>query len=410
LNVIFQREDLFVEVWTTPLTTLAKKYDLSDNGIRKVCKAMNIPLPKAGHWAKAAVGREPPRPDLPASAQRTSFQSNPVQKSVTPKVLVEEDQAWLDAKLIEEKQPRNKIVVAPRTAKWHPAVLPLRTWLEECVDKYQLALAEKARREKSPRRSALPDFSGWDIHSNEPVLGNTHRSIAMRVSVRTYERALTIFNALAYAAEERGFTVELTKRNSRLRFSLEKANLDLYITERLEETFVSVRNSLDTKPRMEKKMVSTDRLRLNIDRGYAAYQINETADSPLEDDLNRVFEYSYRYVIKSRESERLNEIERQKAEVRRLQWEEAERLRKAKELRWAEEQRRREELLHQAGDLDKAESIRRLVEALDRRFGASGVPAEKFETWQIWALEVAAAYDPADRLFELLLDPPADPP
>ncbi len=56
---------------------------------------------------------------------------------------------------------------------------------------------------------------------------------------------------------------------------------------------------------------------------YTAYQINETADSPLESDLNRVFEYGYRYVIKSRESERLRVIERQNAEVQRLQREEA---------------------------------------------------------------------------------------
>lgn len=53
---------------------------------------------------------------------------------------------------------------------------------------------------------------------------------------------------------------------------------------------------------------------------YTAYQIGyETADSPLESDLNRVFEYGYRYVIKSRQSERLRVIERQNAEVQRLQ-------------------------------------------------------------------------------------------
>ena len=57
MEIIFGRIALYDEVWTTPLTQLAKKYSLSDNGIREVCKAMNIPLPVAGHWAKVAGGK-----------------------------------------------------------------------------------------------------------------------------------------------------------------------------------------------------------------------------------------------------------------------------------------------------------------------------------------------------------------
>lgn len=349
-----------------------------------------------------------PRPRLPVSAERTTFRSNPVPKSETPKQLVDEDQAWLDARSLEEKQAGNKIVVVFKPVKWHPAVLPLRTWLEGCITKYRHALAEKERRDKSPKRSAAPDFSAWDIGNNDSVLGRMHRSVAMRVSLWTYDRALAIFNSLAYAAEERGFKVELTEGPARLRFSLETANLYLYITERLEETFVSVLNAWDAKPHMEKKLMPTGRLRINIDRGYAACQINATADSPLEGDLNRVFEYGYSYVIKSRENERLRLIERQKAEVQRLQRKEAELQRKAEEQHRAEGQRRLEVLLQQAGGLDKAETIRRLVDALDRRLVGDIGQTEKFKAWRIWALEVAAVQDPTNRLFELLRDLPND--
>jgi hypothetical protein len=71
----------------------------------------------------------------------------------------------------------------------------------------------------------------------------------MRVSIATYQRALAIFNALAQAAEHRGFTFELMKGHERLRFSLESADLDLYITERLEDTFITVRNSWNNESR-----------------------------------------------------------------------------------------------------------------------------------------------------------------
>jgi hypothetical protein len=43
---------------------------------------------------------------------------------------------------------------------------------------------------------------------------------------------------LTQAAKDRGFTVELLKGHERLRFSLESADLDLYITEHLEDTFI----------------------------------------------------------------------------------------------------------------------------------------------------------------------------
>lgn len=408
MTITFQREELFDAVWTTPLTSLAKKYGMSDNGVRKICKAMNIPLPKAGHWAKAAVGKAPPRPSLPASADRTTFESRPAPKSETPTQVIEDDQSWLEAKLLEEKEPRNRITFESKPTTWHPAVLPLRTWLEGCVAEYRRAIAEKERREKSRKRSAAPDFLSWDIHRNAPVLGSTHRAVAMRVSLGTYERALAIFNSLTYAAGDRGFRVELAKANSRLRLSFESADVDLCITELLEQRLESVISSWDSKPRMENKMVATGKLRLNVDRGGTVYQINESADSPIEGDLNRVFELAYRYVIKSRDTARAMEIRRREAEVARIRWEELTRQREAEEQRSAEERKQREELLQQAAGLDKAESIRRLVDALTQRFSARAEVNLKFKAWQSWALEVAATHDPVDRLFELLREPSSD--
>jgi len=38
-----KREELYEEVWSTPLTKLSQKYGLSDNGLRKVCKRLDMP-------------------------------------------------------------------------------------------------------------------------------------------------------------------------------------------------------------------------------------------------------------------------------------------------------------------------------------------------------------------------------
>ena len=116
----FQREALFAEVWSSPMIVLAAKYGLSDNGLRKICKALNVPMPKAGHWAKVAVGKAPPPPKLPATAKRTEFHSNPPPKSEMPEPVTQDDAAWLQAHLTEERLPERVITIELSPSKWHP--------------------------------------------------------------------------------------------------------------------------------------------------------------------------------------------------------------------------------------------------------------------------------------------------
>lgn len=60
------REELYEDVWSKPMTSLVEKYSLSDNGIRKRCKSLNIPTPHLGYWAKLKAGKPvDERPLLP---------------------------------------------------------------------------------------------------------------------------------------------------------------------------------------------------------------------------------------------------------------------------------------------------------------------------------------------------------
>lgn len=60
------RQTLYKEIWAEPMTTVAVKYGISDNGLRKRCKSLNIPWPQNGYWAKIKAGKPvPDRPPLP---------------------------------------------------------------------------------------------------------------------------------------------------------------------------------------------------------------------------------------------------------------------------------------------------------------------------------------------------------
>lgn len=57
-NKKISRQELYNLVWSKPMTALAKEYNISDNGLRKICKKLNIPLPQLGHWQKLQFGKK----------------------------------------------------------------------------------------------------------------------------------------------------------------------------------------------------------------------------------------------------------------------------------------------------------------------------------------------------------------
>ena len=69
----FERQKLFDEVWTTPVTKLAQAYGLSDVGFRKICVSLDVPLPPRGYWAKLAAGKAISKPPLHETAVATTY-------------------------------------------------------------------------------------------------------------------------------------------------------------------------------------------------------------------------------------------------------------------------------------------------------------------------------------------------
>jgi len=62
----YNREEIYREIWSEPIQHVAKRYKLSDVGLAKVCRKLNIPRPGRGYWAIKAAGKTTPkRPPLP---------------------------------------------------------------------------------------------------------------------------------------------------------------------------------------------------------------------------------------------------------------------------------------------------------------------------------------------------------
>src|SRR5690242_3820900 len=103
------REELYKLVWAKPLVILAKEFGISDVGLAKICKRLDVPRPYRGYWALLAAGCKMSMPKLPPAKKDT-----PERAFITPYVKPEKTpEGDARAALVEtESLPENRIVVA----------------------------------------------------------------------------------------------------------------------------------------------------------------------------------------------------------------------------------------------------------------------------------------------------------
>ena len=141
------REELFRQVWATPMSRLARDYGISGNGLAKICDRLKVPYPPRGYWAKKGGGKKG-RPvsasNREEGAPRTATIS-PTPPPVPPPEIAPEIQQKVDA----AKQAIGVLTVSARLVRPHPII---GAWLAEREEEHL-----RARRERDPwRRNLAP--------------------------------------------------------------------------------------------------------------------------------------------------------------------------------------------------------------------------------------------------------------
>lgn len=50
------RQTLYDLVWSKPMSTLALDFGITDVGLAKRCRAVDVPIPYRGYWARVGAG------------------------------------------------------------------------------------------------------------------------------------------------------------------------------------------------------------------------------------------------------------------------------------------------------------------------------------------------------------------
>lgn len=384
----FDRDSLYLEVSTTPISALAKKYGLSDVGLRKVCIRLDIPLPGRGHWQKLAAGKTSSMPPLPPTKGRTRVQCNPIEAVLIPAPAKAE---WLDTRLSFEKDPANRITVSPTLDAPTTLVRQTKKAADKRVsqiDHSRILNFVRGKKSDDWLAARLPASPEWDIYCRKGLIEFGGVYLPMRVSMQGVERALRIWNALIKAAKIRRLSPAIHEGHFWL--TAHGQQVDLRISERIERIVGSTkgRSSWDLAMGRHITMRPTGELRIII----GERKFSDGDGVTLDDQLNAVFSY----VFKSLNRERIRELER--IERRRLEEDRqvraAARAEEAKERakRFAEEREREAGLNAEAAAWRRAQDIRAYAAAVS---AATPMPApEHIREWVDWANSVASRIDP----------------
>jgi hypothetical protein len=358
---VFTREELYNLVWKTPLSQLAKKYNISDNGLRKVCKRLDIPLPKNGHWQKIQFNKKVIIEKLPVN--------NKVETSITfnfredAETVINGEGNKLNQLTKEIKKTLKENIVFPeKLTKPHPLIIEA----------------------KNDLKTKKPSY----YHNIKGLINTSVGVINITVSPQNVKRALLFMDVFIKAIQKRGHKIIV---NEGSKIVIDNIELGFGLRERLKRKIVKGTYSDYTE--LEPSNILSFSLYV-----YPAKEWADTNTSKLEDKIPNIIAKLELQAVKEKQDAIDREIWHQEYE-RRQKIEQEFKARKEKEII------KTKNLFSDAEKFDKATIYRNFINATEQKAIQENRLTEELKDWIKWANEKADWFDPfINREDELLND------
>lgn len=367
---VYNRETLYREVWEEPVSTVAKRYKVSDVAIHKVCKSLGIPTPSLGYWAKLRAGKQVVKEPLPKGerpVQKVGVQTGVAEQQVTSKdtlaFLSEEDRSVIIS-------VASQILLPDVNDRMHPKIVAHRRKIVE----WKIKHSNKERAKWGQRNADPPPF------------------LADGVSEDSIPRICRIVDALIKAIEPLGCALT--------------DNLGFVVN--ADTVLLSVSEAQDKVDHVLTHDENLQLIRYEQERKRSAYaskpqirKYDNQYNGRLTVTINgrKIFRDSKSTLVESRLGEMMialfdaaqcikeDRLAREEQERKRK---EDERLREEQRTRYKKEAEKTIALCNLSEDYDMACKMRRLVMAVE----SSGPQSEETQSWIEWAKAKADWYDP----------------
>lgn len=345
------RKELYDLVWAQPLSRLAKKYKISDNGLRKICKRMNIPIPPMGHWQKIQYGKRVIVTKLP-----TKYEGK--------------DEITLD-----EKKPGDTDFDSP--------IAQQRRLIQTLESTKDLPIIVPDRMSSKPDKLIRSTMDYYDaVRRYYKSHNGTHPDRINVLNIEVIEenrpRALRILDTIIKVLRSRKHEVIADHFSTYAKIGDEKVKFRLREKQRVSDTKTSYGG---------RQMESTGEFVFVID--ISSYTRKEVKDGlePIETKISTII------AMLELEGERMR-IERIESEIRRKQWEEQQRIERELKERQDKEAHAFKKLFLQAVRLHQTNILRNYINTLEQNALLNGSITDELKTWINWAEKKVAWYDP----------------
>lgn len=363
MEVILKREELYKDVWSRPMRTIAKDYNISDVGLRKICIKLNIPLPGAGYWRKIEVGqtvKQTPLPPMKSGgiSEYKFFKTEPEHEKPKPKVVLPIE---MENKISEIDNDANKIIVKEVLGNIHPLVQNTASALSK----------------------AKEDKGLLSYYSEKPTLD-------VRIGPKSVHRVLLIMDAFIKFLEKHGFAVSCEKRTTIVKIFDEP--IEIILREFNKRIPTNKKNSWGNNIY---DFIPSGELTLYVyESSYLTPKgIKDTKNSKIEEKLND-FVKTLIMTSYSRKQHRIWQKEQERKQI--LDWQAEQEARRLKEL----EDKRATDLLAIIDLWNRSKLIREFINHYKDVITNSNYSPEdiaKIEEWITWAKKYADKIDPLQK-------------
>lgn len=350
-QVKLTRKELYDLVWAQPLSRLAKKYKISDNGLRKICKRMNIPIPAMGHWQKIQYGKQVIVTNLPAKYEG---------KDEITLGEKGEDDINVDSPIVQQRRliqtienTKDLLLTVPDRLSSRPDKL-----IRSTLDYY-----DAVRKYYKSQHGSYPD---------------RNNVLSIQVQEESRPRAVRLLDTIIKVLRSRKHDVIADHFTTYAKIGDEHVKFRLREKQRVSDVKTSYGG---------RQYESTGEFVFVIDIGPYTRKEVKDGHEPIETKISAII------AMIELEGKRMKE-ERIASEIRRKQWEEQERIERELRERQEKEAKAFKKLFLKAVRLHQADIMRNYVQTVKANAIRNGNITEEFTQWLSWAEQKVSWYDP----------------
>ncbi len=355
-KVTLNRKELYDLVWSTPLTTLAKQFEITPAKIKSICREKKIPLPDPGFWEKMKHKKEVQITELPID---NSYWVN-VPTYITP----------------TEELSRNKIK-------------RIKDEIDKTCKKY-LKVPDnlfKPDRLVLEAKATIKTKKTFWYGREEGYFSTDAGVVSIFVTRKNIKRSLRLVDAFIKLVRARDHIFE--KDEHKIQIIIDGEKYDFFLREK--------QNRIE-KPEKKNEFIYEASGLLVISVGqYSSKREFVDGSQPLEKQLSTIVAYLEYFTDDWKKQMAKHEAQRKVQEEKdRIVREALER--KEKELNDFKN------LFYQAKRYDQAQFLREYINAVEVKWNEVGVTGDQ-NAWIQWAKDKADWYDPLiNRVDEFLTD------